>query len=68
MKNSQTDERLKSGKWVSGLRDIANGDDHKIVLFAETCAHWLITALAEFPTLSYPLSLCTYLRRRLHML
>ncbi|CAJ0597722.1 unnamed protein product [Cylicocyclus nassatus] len=47
---SYREVEAKISNVAAGLRDIANGDDHKIVLFAETRAHWLITALAAFRT------------------
>ncbi|VDL65964.1 unnamed protein product [Nippostrongylus brasiliensis] len=33
---------------AAGLKDLATGDEPKVVIFAETRAHWLITALACF--------------------
>nr|CDJ80984.1 AMP-dependent synthetase ligase domain containing protein [Haemonchus contortus] len=33
---------------AAGLKDAATGEDPKVVIFAETRAHWLITALACF--------------------
>ncbi|VDM73060.1 unnamed protein product [Strongylus vulgaris] len=47
---SYREVEAKISNVAAGLRDIANGDDHKVVIFAETRAHWLITALACFRT------------------
>lgn len=33
---------------AAGLKDLASGNDVKVVIFAETRAHWFITALACF--------------------
>ncbi|ETN75023.1 hypothetical protein NECAME_12558 [Necator americanus] len=45
---SYREVEAKVANVAAGLQDLANDGDHKVVIFAETRAHWLITALACF--------------------
>ncbi|KAL6727052.1 hypothetical protein Aduo_008967 [Ancylostoma duodenale] len=45
---SYREVEAKVANVAAGLKNLTGGDDFKVVIFAETRAHWLITALACF--------------------
>ncbi|VDM63759.1 unnamed protein product [Angiostrongylus costaricensis] len=45
---SYREVEAKVASVAASLKDLAKGDDAKVVIFAETRAHWLITALSCF--------------------
>ncbi|EPB72483.1 hypothetical protein ANCCEY_08424 [Ancylostoma ceylanicum] len=45
---SYREVEAKVANVAAGLLDLAGGEEYKVVIFAETRAHWLITALACF--------------------